>query len=63
MRWGDLADEYLKLYPHATDAEAFRSTAENYRRRHLLAHAAVCRLSGEEGQQGVSLLLRAESAD
>jgi para-nitrobenzyl esterase len=29
MRWGDLADEYLKLYPHATDAEAFRSTAEN----------------------------------
>ena len=22
MRWGDLADEFLSLYPHATDAEA-----------------------------------------
>jgi para-nitrobenzyl esterase len=28
-RWGDLADEYLKVYPHATDAEAALSTAEN----------------------------------
>ena len=25
MRWGDLADEFLKLYPHATDEEAARS--------------------------------------
>jgi para-nitrobenzyl esterase len=25
MRYGDLADEYLKLYPHATDEEAARS--------------------------------------
>jgi para-nitrobenzyl esterase len=30
-RYGDLADEYLKVYPHATDAEAGRSTAENFR--------------------------------
>jgi para-nitrobenzyl esterase len=29
MQWGDLAGEYLKLYPHATDAEAARSTAES----------------------------------
>ena len=25
MRWGDLADEFLKLYPHATDEDAARS--------------------------------------
>jgi len=30
MRWGDLAADYLKLYPHATDAEAVRSTADNF---------------------------------
>ena len=30
MRWGDLADQYLKLYPHATDAEAGQSQAENF---------------------------------
>ena len=30
-RWGDLADEYLRLYPHATDAKAAQSTAESYR--------------------------------
>jgi para-nitrobenzyl esterase len=29
MSWGDLADEYLKLYPHATDVEAAKSTGEN----------------------------------
>jgi para-nitrobenzyl esterase len=29
MQWGDLAEEYLKLYPHATDAEAARSTAQS----------------------------------
>jgi para-nitrobenzyl esterase len=29
-RWGDLADDYLRLYPHATDAEAARSTAESF---------------------------------
>ena len=28
-RWGDLADEYLKLYPHATDAEASKSAADS----------------------------------
>ena len=28
-RWGSLADEFLKLYPHATDAEASRSQAES----------------------------------
>jgi para-nitrobenzyl esterase len=31
MRYGELADEYLELYPHATDADAGRSTAENFR--------------------------------
>jgi para-nitrobenzyl esterase len=31
MRFGDLADRYLKLYPHATEAEAVRSTAESSR--------------------------------
>ncbi len=31
MRYGDLADAYLKVYPHATEAEAGRSTAENFR--------------------------------
>jgi len=31
MRYGDLADEYLKVYPHATEAEAGVSTAENFR--------------------------------
>ena len=31
MRWGDLADEYLALYPHATDADAGRSQAEDFR--------------------------------
>ena len=30
MRYGDLADEYLKLYPHATAAEAAQSTAETF---------------------------------
>jgi para-nitrobenzyl esterase len=30
-RYGDLADEYLKVYPHATDAEAGQSTAEAFR--------------------------------
>ncbi|HEY8519115.1 MAG TPA: carboxylesterase family protein [Gammaproteobacteria bacterium] len=30
MRWGDLAEEYLALYPHATDAEAARSAAESF---------------------------------
>jgi para-nitrobenzyl esterase len=30
MRWGDLADEYLNLYPHATAEEAARSTAETF---------------------------------
>jgi para-nitrobenzyl esterase len=30
-RYGDLADEYLALYPHATDTEAARSTAETFR--------------------------------
>jgi para-nitrobenzyl esterase len=29
MSWGDLAGEYLKLYPHATDTEAAKSTGEN----------------------------------
>ena len=29
MRWGDLADEYLALYPHATDEEAADSVAQN----------------------------------
>ena len=29
-RWGDLADEFLKLYPHATDAEAARSSGESF---------------------------------
>ena len=29
MRWGDLADEFLKLYPHATDEEAARSNIES----------------------------------
>jgi para-nitrobenzyl esterase len=28
-RWGDLADEYLKLYPHATDADASKSAADS----------------------------------
>jgi para-nitrobenzyl esterase len=28
MRWGDLADEVLKLYPHATDAEASKAQAD-----------------------------------
>ncbi len=27
-RWGDLAGEYLKVYPHATDAQAAASSAE-----------------------------------
>ena len=30
MRWGDLADEYLALYPHATDAEAADSVAQDF---------------------------------
>jgi para-nitrobenzyl esterase len=30
-RYGDLADEYLAAYPHATAAEAAVSTAENFR--------------------------------
>jgi para-nitrobenzyl esterase len=30
MRWGDLADEYLALYPHATDAEAANSVAQDF---------------------------------
>ncbi len=29
MRWGDFADEFLKLYPHATDEEAARSNIES----------------------------------
>jgi para-nitrobenzyl esterase len=29
MRWGALADQYLKLYPHATDAEATKSQADS----------------------------------
>jgi para-nitrobenzyl esterase len=29
-RFGELADEYLKLYPHATDAQAGQSQAENF---------------------------------
>jgi para-nitrobenzyl esterase len=29
-RWGDLADKYLKVYPHATAAEAGQSQAENF---------------------------------
>jgi para-nitrobenzyl esterase len=29
-RWGDLADEYLAVYPHATDAEAAKSQADNF---------------------------------
>jgi para-nitrobenzyl esterase len=29
MRWGEFADEYLKLYPHATDAEAARAQIES----------------------------------
>jgi para-nitrobenzyl esterase len=28
MRWGDLADEVLKLYPHSTDAEASKAQAD-----------------------------------
>jgi len=28
-RWGALADQYLKLYPHATDAEATKSQADS----------------------------------
>jgi len=31
QRFGDLADEYLRVYPHATEAEAGRSTADNFR--------------------------------
>jgi para-nitrobenzyl esterase len=30
-RYGDLADEYLRVYPHATAGEASLSTAENFR--------------------------------
>jgi para-nitrobenzyl esterase len=30
-RYGDLAEEYLKLYPHGTEGDAGRSTAENFR--------------------------------
>jgi para-nitrobenzyl esterase len=30
MRWADLADEYLALYPHATDAEAADSVAQDF---------------------------------
>jgi carboxylesterase type B len=62
QRYGDLAGEFLKLYAHATRPKSARSTARELPRRHLLAHAVLRRLSGEEGQQGVSLLLRAESA-
>jgi para-nitrobenzyl esterase len=29
-RWGDLVDEYLMVYPHATDAEAAKSQADNF---------------------------------
>ncbi|HEX6998113.1 MAG TPA: carboxylesterase family protein [Gammaproteobacteria bacterium] len=29
-RWGDLAEEFLALYPHATDAEAARSAAQSF---------------------------------
>ncbi len=29
-RWGDLADEYLSLYPHATDEEAAASSVQAY---------------------------------
>jgi para-nitrobenzyl esterase len=28
-RWGDLADEFLRLYPHATDEEASKSLADS----------------------------------
>ncbi len=28
-RWGSLAEEYLKLYPHATDADASKSAADS----------------------------------
>jgi len=28
-RWGDLADDYLNLYPHSTDAEASKSAADS----------------------------------
>jgi para-nitrobenzyl esterase len=28
-RWGDLADQYLRLYPHATDEEASKSQADS----------------------------------
>ncbi len=31
MRWGDLADDYLAVYPHSTPEEAARSTAEAFR--------------------------------
>ena len=30
-RWGSLADAALRLYPHATDAEAARSSGESFR--------------------------------
>jgi para-nitrobenzyl esterase len=30
-RWGELADDYLAVYPHATDAEAAVSSAETFR--------------------------------
>jgi para-nitrobenzyl esterase len=31
MRWGDLADDFLAVYPHATAEQAARSTAEAFR--------------------------------
>ena len=61
-RWGALADQYLALYPHATDEEAQASASADVERRHVLAHAALRRLSSAARQQSVSLLLRAEPA-
>jgi carboxylesterase type B len=53
QQYGELADEFLKANPAATDEEASEKA-----RRHPLSRAPVCRSDGEEGQEGVGVLLR-----
>lgn len=51
-QWGDLADEYLELYPSSTDAEAAQSSAEAFSDETFWRMRLFTRYQVEQGNSG-----------
>ena len=60
-KFGEAADDFVKLYGVTTDAEAQPADAHGVRRRDQLEHAAVGSGAGQRRQEGLHLLLHPHS--